>query len=72
MGIIEAISAVGGAIKAVFNWITGRQDLNNQPPIVDNTTAASDNKETEEDKKAVAEALKTGNLDELRKRGSTG
>lgn len=64
--IQSLLSDIGGAIAGVFNWLTNRSALNNSPEIQANVTAKIDQQEHEKNEQAVS----SGDLDAIRKRGA--
>lgn len=47
------ITAIFGAIGSVFNWITGKQDLNNTPDMKDRKKAQQEINEDNRDVLAI-------------------
>lgn len=60
--IFATLSSVGTAITSVYNYLTGRSNLNNTPTIDANKQAQIDQANKEKFEQDLAQAQKSGNL----------
>jgi hypothetical protein len=68
--ITPLLAPFASCLAPIIKWLADRNAEKNTPQMVQNKETLDEQKEIDKDRQAVADALKSGNVDTVRERNS--